>query len=89
MTNPPSPQGTQQQKPSTGTAWIVWGIILIVLGAGNGIRFFFDEARGLFLGGGASFGSILFYVIVSLGLIGIGIWLLITGLEKRKRYLSR
>ena len=67
-------QTQQVEKVSTGTARIVWGLVLVAFGLIVALRSPADA-------GGYAFTGLL--------PIGLGAWLLVIGLNKRRHYLTR
>lgn len=67
-------QTQQVEKVSTGTARIVWGLVIAAFGLIVALR------------SPASAGG---YAFTGLIPIGLGAWLLVVGLNKRRLYLNR
>ena len=75
---------TQQvkKKTPTGTAWIIWGSLLLALGAVNLVTAPMEMATG-------DSESVSRKMIGILVCAGLGAWLLIIGLNKRRAHLTR
>ena len=77
---------TQQvaKKTSTGTAWIIWGALSIALAlihlVTTPLVIATSDGDGATVAGKIA-GVLLFG--------GLGVWLLVIGLNKRRRYLTR
>lgn len=74
------------EKQKTGTPWIVWGALLIALGLLNLVRL----ATGTAMTGdpASDSGATIGLLIGGPGALGFGVWVLITGLNKRRHHLS-
>ena len=73
---------TQKTRPTpTGTAWIVWGAVVIVWALISLIQIPVTVGTGSGAAGGAIVGGLV--------LVAVGVTLLVKGLNKRKAFRAR
>jgi hypothetical protein len=76
------------KKPSSGTAWLVWGAVFLLLGIASILRIVFTSAGSRQYGGNAQLDGTIqaITIVAAAAFIGAAVAFLLIGFGKRRRF---